>query len=55
MENKRKPNTVRSGDVNAESVERKVNGWKQDFAQTFSGNGETTLLVRVCGAEDAML
>ena len=55
MKNKGNPETFRSGKGNAESVERKGHGWKQYLAQTFARNGETTLLIRVCGAEATML
>ena len=55
MKNKGNPKTVRSSKGNTENVERKGHGWKQCFAQTFAGNGETILLVRVCGAEAIML
>ena len=55
MRNKRNTKTVRSGKGNTESVEIKGHGWKQFFAQNFAVNEETTLLLRACGVEAAIL
>jgi len=55
VESAKDPKDARSGARNAPNVARKEVGRREYSAQTFAGNGKTSLHARACGAEGAIL